>query len=275
VLNLGHGAFSVAVVAASLGVAALVGPDSGRPWLLVVVGVVLLGCAVLTVLMRVPVRPRGASRPVVRRRWSWPLLALGGLAAVAYLVENAWQSWGAIHLHSTLGASLQFAALAPAVFAGCAALGRFAAHPLTARVRPAVQLATGATLAALGSVLAALGHPAPLVLVGIGIAGLGTSVCAPTLIAIGGRRSPDAPGAAAGTVITLAYLGFVFGPALVGLLSGATTLPIALVVVAVAAAALAVSSPAVARLDPTPARTAVDEPALTATRGPGATGPLV
>jgi len=68
---------------------------------------------------------RRSLRPVPRA-----LLVLGALCALAFFGENAWQSWGAVHLESDLGASVAVASLAPAVFAGSAALGRLACAPL-------------------------------------------------------------------------------------------------------------------------------------------------
>ena len=100
----------------------------------------------------------------------------------------------------------------------------------------------GASLAALGSAVAAFAPSIATAFLGIALAGLGTSVCAPTLIAAAGRSAPQTPGAATSTVITLSYLGFVFGPAAVGLLASATTLRIALGAVAAAAALLALAS---------------------------------
>jgi len=249
VLTLAHGVFSLAVVAGSLGVASAAGRD-GRAWALVVMaGVLFVVAAVSTRLSFAPGvgdRTPGVPRPW-RGRPSTALRVLGGCAALAYFVENAWQSWGAIQLHSTLGASLRVAALAPAVFGAAAAVGRFAGHLLSAAVPPAAMVAVGAATAAGGSLLGALAPSTAPALLGMAIAGLGTSVCAPTIIALAGRTSAHAQGAATGTVITIAYLGFVVGPAAVGLLSGATTLATALVGVAMLAALLVVAGPAATR----------------------------
>ena len=91
----------------------------------------------------------------------------------------------------------------------------------------------GAALAAAGTLLAAAA-PAPLLaLAGIALAGLGTSVCAPVLISLAGRHA--APGARAGAVsivTTLAYVGFLVGPAAVGLAADALSLRAALAGVA-------------------------------------------
>lgn len=204
-VSLAHGVFSVAVVTTSLGVAAAAGHgNGGRPWALIVIAAVLVAAAVLSTQLSTadPVLDRA---PTGRRRHLSPrLLIIGGLAALAYLVENAWQSWGAIHLHTTIGASLSVSALAPAVFATATAVGRFAGHALTGAMRAATLFGTGAATAAVGSAFAALAPTTALVLLGIAVAGLGTSVCAPTLITLAGRTTGNAHGDATGTVITVA-----------------------------------------------------------------------
>jgi MFS family permease len=180
-----------------------------------------------------------------------PLLILGALAAFAYLVENAWQSWSAVHLESTLDASPAVAALGPAVFGASAAAGRLGGHALTERIPERRLLAAGASIGAVGTLLAALAPTAAVALVGIAIAGIGTSVCAPTLIGLAGRlAAPGERGSAVSAVTTLAYGGFLVGPAAVGLAAGAASLPAALAGVAVVAALLA----AAARFAPVPAR---------------------
>jgi MFS family permease len=81
---------------------------------------------------------------------------------------------------------------------------------------------------------------AALALVGIVIAGLGIAICAPTLIAMAGRATtPDRRGSAVSVVTTVAYLGFLVGPAAVGLVANAASLRAALGGVALVAVALA------------------------------------
>jgi predicted MFS family arabinose efflux permease len=254
VLSLGHGVFSALVVAASLATAGLL-LHASSPWPLLATGGVLLLTAAVSAVLPGPAVSR-AHRVVGaggrwRRRPPAVLVLLGGLGAVAYLVENAWQSWAAIQLHTTLGTSAAVAAAGPAVFAAFAALGRFAGHPLQRRVSARGLFGAAAALAATGSGIGALAPSAPVAIAGIALAGAGTSVCAPTLIAVAAGTAPDRPGAATSTVITLSYLGFVLGPAAVGLLAQLTTLPTALTAVAAAAAALAVASSPLQRIHPT------------------------
>jgi len=170
---------------------------------------------------------------------------LGGLCALAFFVENAWQSWGAVHLESDLGASPALGALAPALFAGAAALSRLGAHGLAGRVRELVLLRAGALLGATGTLLGALATGAVPALAGVAMAGAGISICAPVLFSIAGRSADHAVrGAAVSIVTTIAYLGFLVGPAAVGLLAGATALGTSLAAVAGVALVLAILAPA-------------------------------
>ncbi len=176
------------------------------------------------------------------------LLVFGGLCALAYVVENAWQSWSAVHLDTSLGAAPGLASSAPAVFAAAAATGRISGNALLARLRPAQLLVAGGAVAAVGSLLAATAGNAWLALVGIGIAGLGTSVCAPTIISMAGAwAGPERRAGAISTVTTIAYLGFLLGPAAVGAASSVWSLPAALAGVAVLAVVVALLGPVAGR----------------------------
>jgi MFS family permease len=167
---------------------------------------------------------------------------------LAFFVENAWQSWGAVHMESDLAASPALAALAPALFAASAAAARFGGHGITGRVGEVTLLRTGALVGAAGTLLAALAPAAGLALVGVAIAGGGISICAPILFSLAGRGADEAVrGAAVSIVTTIAYLGFLVGPAVVGLVADATTLRASLAAVSAVALLLALLSPAAGR----------------------------
>ncbi|MEV0283431.1 MULTISPECIES: MFS transporter [unclassified Kribbella] len=246
-MNLAHGIFSVAVVVASLGTAAL--RTAGADALPVLGGVGLIvavvGCALAAGSQENLHTP---TEPTTRRRLEPVLLVFGGLCALAYVVENAWQSWSAVHLDTSLDAAPGLASSAPAVFAAAAATGRIAGNALLRRLRPVQLLVAGGVLAAFGSVVAATAGTAWLALIGIGVAGLGTSVCAPTIIGMAGAwAGPERRAGAISTVTTLAYLGFLLGPAAVGAASSAWSLPVALGGVAVLALLVAALGPVAAR----------------------------
>jgi MFS family permease len=257
-MNFAHGVFSVAVVLASLGTAGL--RQAGAGVLPVLGGVLVLIAAIAVVVLlpgsvtgsvtrsRSPSARTASSDGRPKRKLEPALLVFGGVCALAYLVENAWQSWSAVHLDTSLGAAPALASSAPAVFAAAAATGRFSGNALLARVRPVQLLITGGLVAAAGTGLAAAAGNAWVALVGIGIAGLGTSVCAPTIIGMAGAwAGPERRAGAISTVTTIAYLGFLLGPAAVGAASSAWSLPAALGGVAVLAVLVALLSPLAGR----------------------------
>ncbi len=240
-MNLSHAFFSAAVVGASVLVGVLRTLDAETSAVLGTVTALLLAIAVALTGLRVP-RVKAAAEPerLPLLRIPRPLLVLGALAALAYLTENAWQSWSAVHLENTLGAAAGIAALGPALFGASAVAGRLGGHALALRVSERGLLAAGAAIGAAGTLVAALAGSVPVALAGIAVAGLGTSVCAPTLLGLAGRLvGPDQRGSAVSAVTTLAYTGFLLGPAAVGLVAGATSLSAALACVAGIAALLA------------------------------------
>lgn len=184
-----------------------------------------------------------------RGRLEPALLMFGVLCAIAYLVENAWQSWSAVHLDTSLHAPAGLASIAPAVFAAAAATGRFAGNALLKRVRQVQLLVMGGIIAAVGSLVAATANHTWIALVGIGVAGLGTSVCAPTIIGMAGAwAGPQRRAGAISVVTTIAYLGFLIGPAAVGAVSSQWSLPVALGSVAVLAVLVAGLAPVAGRI---------------------------
>jgi MFS family permease len=254
VMNLAHAGFSVSVVVASLGTAGLRAAGARPPVVLGAVAVVIVAIAVF-VLGRGTRNDsshntarlvREAAPPRRGRTWlpAPPLIVFGCLCALAYVVENAWQSWSAVHLETTLHASAGLSATAPAVFACAAAAGRFAGNALVRGFHPVRLLSAGALMAGAGTLVAATAATPWIGLAGIAVAGLGTSVCAPTIISLAGAwAGPDRKGAAVSTVTTVAYVGFLVGPAAVGFAASMTSLPTALAGVAAVAVLLAVLAP--------------------------------
>jgi hypothetical protein len=252
-LNLAHAWFSFGVIGGSFGAGAMRTAGLGLTPALVTFGVALVAVAGWLSAGTVSTEDFSASAaeaPAVAEggQWRWwspprDLAVLGGLLALAFLVESAWQTWSTVHLERDLGASPAIASAGPALFGGFAGLGRLLAHRRTVTGREGRIIATGAAVAAVGTFAAATVPSTPLVLAAIAVAGLGTAGCAPSLLSLAGRVVPARTrGAAVGTVTTIGYLGFVLAPAVVGALAGATTLPTALAVVTTAAAALAVGA---------------------------------
>lgn len=239
VITRAHGVFSAAVVVSSLttGLLLKVGAAVAIPFFLVAAAAGLAAIAILAAADggQAPPCADRAARPALSML---PLLVGGGLGALAYAVENAHQSWSAVYLADVLAANPAIAAAGPAVFAAVAAVTRFAVGVLRAPHVPVV--VAGAATAAAGSVLMAAATTIPMALAGLALAAAGTAVLFPTLLGIVTAGVDDsARGAATSVVTTVAYLGFLAGPAYVGAWAAATGLPGAMLAVAGLGAGLA------------------------------------
>ncbi|WP_433434300.1 MFS transporter [Nonomuraea sp. CA-141351] len=256
-----HAAFSATVAAFSLGAGALTGMTDG---LLVNFGagavvVVALGLAVVAAMRSVPaqnaVAPEGQDAPThagPRSRWI-ALVMVGAIGALAFASENAYQTWAAVLLTDAFTASPALAAVAPAAFATTAALARFTTATITLR-RPIATLVVACVIATTGGILTAFAPTLPLALVGIIAAAVGTSALFPTLLSYGLRSVPDeSRGRATSAISTVAYLGFLVGPAYFGLLADATGVQKAFVGISALTAVLLAAIPALPALSHTAA----------------------
>ena len=172
------------------------------------------------------------------------LLALGVLAFCGLVGEGAMADWSALLLERTTGAAPAAAALGYAAFSVAMTLGRATGDALIARLGRAHTLRASGLLAAAGLGVA-LVAPYAAAVTGCAVVGLGYANLVPILFSASGRR---AGGAGIAAVSTMGYFGFVVGPPVIGALSQLFgSLPLALVVVALFALAIAAGAPVVAR----------------------------
>jgi len=264
VLTRAHGMFSSAVVVASLAGGQLLSSGGGSVSDASAAGALVLTFAaaggLVTALSVVVWRgtphlterrltqsasPPSARHPHPRGRRigaSAALVLVGAVGALAYATENAHQSWGAVFLSDTFAAPASSAALAPAVFAATAAVTRLTLAPLSLS-HPTTMTVAGGAVAATGSVVVATAGSAAFALIGLAVAAAGTATLFPTLLGRALRGVPNSErGRATSTVSTTAYLGFLLGPAYVGLLAEASGLRGAMVGIAALAAVFTVAA---------------------------------
>ncbi|MFF9886486.1 MULTISPECIES: MFS transporter [Streptomyces] len=179
-----------------------------------------------------PPTPSGGAAAVLPRRRLW---LLGALAASSLLGEGAAADWAAVHVH-TLGGTTAAAASAFALYSAGMTLGRLTGDRLTTAFGTPTVVRAGALLAAAGLTTGVLAGNVPAALAGWTVFGLGLSTTVPSLITAAGTGGPKA----VATVSVTGYLGLLAGPALIGALATATTLPTTLLLPALLAAALAV-----------------------------------
>jgi hypothetical protein len=247
VLTRAHGVFSTAVVAGALVTGGI--EAAGLP-VAVAFGLVVVASGLAAGSLwpvRLTTEQDAAAPPTASWSWVVPLVVAGLVGALAFAVENAHQSWGAVFLADELAVPGGLTAAAPALFAGVSAATRFAVGA-SGRLPAGPLLTAGAAAATAGSTLLALASGPATALAGLALAAVGTSVLFPTLLraALRGVRA-EVRGRATSAVATTSYLGFVLGPVYVGGLADAAGLRTAILGVAGLAAVTAAIAWPVAR----------------------------
>ncbi|GLZ78567.1 MFS transporter [Actinorhabdospora filicis] len=171
------------------------------------------------------------------------LVVLGVIGASAFVVEGAAADWAGVHAATVLGASPAAASLAYTVFCVAMTGVRFAGDALRARLGAARTVrAAGAT--AIGGLTLVLASPAlgtPAALIGWAVAGAGVAMVWPVVASAAGDEG-GLP-----RVSAIGYGGGLAGPALIGGLAEAATLPVALLLPAALAVLIALAAPPVLR----------------------------
>ncbi|GAA1335374.1 MFS transporter [Saccharothrix algeriensis] len=178
-----------------------------------------------------PVAERGPS--VVRRPLLW---LLAGITVCAAIAEGATADWSALFFVRERHLTEAVAAMPYAGFSIAMAIARLVGEPVQRKLGPYRLLAAGAVVAAAGLGLAVLVDAAVAGFTGFALAGVGLAFCFPVVMDLAGAAGRRADGSGGereiGLVTTLAYTGFLVGPPMVGGLAHASSLTVALGVVA-------------------------------------------
>jgi predicted MFS family arabinose efflux permease len=158
------------------------------------------------------------------------LLLLGILCALAFLGEGAVLDWSAVFLRFSRGVGEAAGGLGYAAFSVTMGIGRLTGDATVARFGPGRVLRIGALLACCGFALATATPWAVTAVAGFALVGVGASNVVPILFSAAGRVGGVAPSLALAAVTSIGYMGLLAGPALVGFVAHATSLPIALAV---------------------------------------------
>jgi MFS family permease len=181
-------------------------------------------------------RPRKPGRRSSGFVFTLPIIVLAGIGFCSVIAESTSSQWAAIYVSEGLGAGAAAGALAYACFSGAMSIGRLSGDRVVHRLGrkrflslvPLVAVAGIVAAVAFGSVWAAF---AGFVLVGVGL-----SAVTPTVYGTAGTLPGQDPAPAIATISLVTWPGFLAGPVIVGTLSGATSLRVALLVIGVAAA---------------------------------------
>jgi fucose permease len=173
--------------------------------------------------------------------------ALGLMALLGGLVEDAPGSWSAVYLREALGASPGMAGLAYATFVGAMTVGRLLDDGAVERFGAVRVLRTGAMAGAAGLATGLLLATPAAAIIGFGLVGIGVSTLFPLVFATAGALADTPSGGAIGMVSLIARAGFLFGPGLIGAIADVAGLSVALGVVVAACVGVAATAGVVAR----------------------------
>ena len=224
-----HGLFSVGGLAGSAGMTALLG--AGAPLTACAVAVSILLVAIIATQWKkviVPVRDVTIAQRSAFARPSATAVLLGFLCMVVFLAEGAMLDWSAVFLRSARDFAMSGAGMGYAAFSIAMAAGRLLGDRITTALGPVRIVRWGSLVAATGLVVATALPWGVTSLIGFVLVGLGASNIVPVLFSAAGRIPGTAPGIAIATVTVLGYAGMLSGPAVIGFVARATSLPLAL-----------------------------------------------
>jgi MFS family permease len=170
-----------------------------------------------------------------KRKFHWPTALLWSLIAISLctnLTEGTMADWAAIFMRDEVGSEVWLEGWGFSVYALCMASTRFIGDRLLTRYRAQDVLKYGGILACAGFLLAIWTQTTVPTLIGFGMIGAGVALSAPILYGASARVPGMPPGAGLATMNTFAMVGFLSGPALIGFIARAASLPVAFAIVA-------------------------------------------
>ncbi len=168
-------------------------------------------------------------------KFIWPTGPLLGMVAISLCInitEGIMADWSAIYVRDIVKANSFFIGWGFAGYALLMATGRFVGDSLVPRFGSSRVLVFGGILATVGILVAVLLPYTYTTILGFGMIGAGVSCGAPILYGSAARIPNMAKGAGLATMNTFSIAGFLAGPAIIGFLSNAFGLTIAISLIA-------------------------------------------
>ncbi len=219
-MNLCHAAYSLGYAGSALLSGGLRAAEWGPGQVMLVAALIalLLGLASFEADGKIDglAKPKDGSSAALGR-----VAVIGGaIVLIAFLSENAAESWSALHVEQTLGGSPAQGALGPAAMALTMAVARLAGQGVIARISPLHLMSYGAVVAGMGAMIAALAISPSMAYIGFIVLGIGASVVAPTAFTLVGQMArPEARARAVARATLLGYFGYFFGPPMIGFIA--------------------------------------------------------
>lgn len=216
-MNLSHAMFSFAFAGSAL--AASLARRAGWPpeWLFPILALALV-LLILPMIERdgwhvAPPAPDGAGHDGV---WG-AILPVAAILFLAFVCENATDSWSALHIERTLGGPAGDGGFGPAMLGLTMGIGRLSGQFAAQRLGEAGLIFWSAVVGVLGAVAIAAAPTPLMAILGVGLMGLGVAVTVPSANSILGRLvRADQRGFAISRAWMIGFTGFFIGPTLMG-----------------------------------------------------------
>jgi len=226
-----HGFYSLGGIAGAVGMTGFLGAGASP----VVAAIVVVALCLVTLAIAAPhLLPYGSQSEgpafAFPRGVVW---FLGILCFILFLTEGSVLDWSAVFLSSVRGMAKSYAGLGYAAFALTMTVGRLTGDRIVQRFGGANIILFGGLCAAAGFALATLVGSWPVALVGYALVGAGCSNIVPVLFSGIGRQTDMPESVAVPAITTLGYAGILIGPAAIGFVAHAASLPVAFMILVV------------------------------------------
>ena len=221
ILSYFHAAFSGSAAVTALLTGALLSYDVSFRWFYVALALLVLVFAVCVRFSTVAQVAVSSTTPLATDKRqslyrSAPVLLLAFITALGFQIEGEVGNWSTVYLRSSLELPPWLGASGLAVFHTAMLLGRLGAAQALGRFHRRSLLQLAGAVAAGGMMLALSTQSAPIILCGFLVTGLAVAVIAPVTFSIVGDVAPERVGEASSILTTVAYLGLLLGPVIVG-----------------------------------------------------------
>ena len=235
-----HGFYSIGGIAGALAMSGMMslGLSPMTASVMTAIGVVLLLARHINGLLTYANPAEGPAFAVPHGK----VLTLGLICFALFLAEGTILDWSAVFLTEHRGMPEVRGGLGFACFSATMTLGRMTGDKVVTRLGPHTVVVAGTLTAVLG-ILVAVGTPGwQSALLGYALIGAGCANVVPIMFSAVGRQDSMPQAIAVPAVTTLGYVGILAGPATIGFIANASSLPIAFLFVAALLLAVAAAS---------------------------------
>ena len=228
-----HAMFSIGGMAGAIVGGLLAGHEVGPRTHLCAASAILLPVSIATAphLLDADDRAQRHLPGIQLRRVPMVLVGLAVIGFCLFLSEGAIADWSALYLKQVLGAGPGLAAAAFAAFSVGMSMFRLLGDHISARMGTVATVRRGALLAAGALSVALMVRSAHWALPCFALVGAGFAAIVPIVFGAGGRVRSVPSGAGIAAVSGSGYIGFLFGPPIIGIVAQQTSLRLALFIV--------------------------------------------